>query len=94
MIYSANVIINFNNMGLTSVPVANITADATHIRIGNNPFVTIPNNTFAGLGLTVLHEINLDSTQLTDKGLNRDSFVGLENAKAVGSINLSFLKAF
>ena len=83
---SANVIIDYNSKDLAAIPVPNITSDATHIRIKNNPFGSIPNGTFAGLGLTVLYEINLENTGLSDDTVTRDSFVGLENVRVVSHL--------
>ena len=85
MVDSANVVLDFTRKGLTEIPLASITSDATHIRIGYNAYGSIPNNTFAGLGLTLLYEFNVDSTGITDKGLSRNSFVGLENARVVST---------
>ena len=85
---SANVIIDYNSKDLAAIPVSNITSDATHIRIKNNPFGSIPNGTFAGLGLTVLYEINLANTGLSDDTVTRDSFVGLENVRVVRLFDL------
>ena len=85
----STVIIDFISEDLTEIPVVNITSDATHIRLQNNPFGCIPNATFSGLGLTNLYEVNLDSTELTDDCVTRDSFLGLENVRVV-SISVCF----
>ena len=85
MVDSATIVIDFTRKGLTEIPVANITSDATHIRIGYNTYGSIPNNTFAGFTFDRLYEFNLDSTGLTDPGLSRDSFVGLEILKVVSA---------
>ena len=81
---SASVVIDYNSKDLSVIPVRNITSDATHIRLKDNPFGSIPNGTFAGLGLTTaLYEINLENTGLSDDTVTRDSFVGLENVRVV-----------
>ena len=84
LVSSANVIIDYNSKDLPAIPVPNITSDATHIRLKNNRFGSIPNGTFAGLGLTTaLYEINLEKTGLSDDTVTRDSFLGLEYVRVV-----------
>ena len=58
LVLATEVIIDYNSKGLAVIPVSAITSDTTHIRLKNNPFGSIPNGTFAGLGLTTaLYEI-------------------------------------
>ena len=91
LVSSANVVIDYNSKDLSVIPVPNITSDATHIRLGNNPFGSIRNGTFAGLGLTTaLYEINLENTGLSDDTVTRDSFVGLENVRVVSQNDHTF----
>ena len=60
-----------------------------------NPFGSIPNGMFADitpntthrLGLTVLYEINLENTGLSDDTVTRDSFHGLESVRDVGNLS-------
>ena len=88
LVLVSNVIIDFNSKDLPVIPVPNITSNATHIRLKNNPFGSIPNGTFAGLGLTTaLYEINLENTGLSDHTVTRDSFVGLENVRVVSHLS-------
>ena len=85
---ATNVVIDYNSKSLTTIPVPNITSDATHIRLKNNPFGSIPNGTFAGLRLTTaLYEINLENTGLSDDTVTRESFVGLENVRVVSHLS-------
>ena len=87
LVSCSDVMIDYNSKGLTAIPVSEITPNATHIRIKNNPLGSIPNGTFAGLGLMVLHEINLENTGLSDDSVTRDSFVGLEIVRDVSHLN-------
>ena len=91
LVLATNVIIDYNSKSLTTIPVSDITSDATHIRLKNNPFGSIPNGTFAGLGLTTaLYEINLENTGLSDDTVTKDSFVGLEYVRVVSQIDHTF----
>ena len=91
LVLATNVVIDYNSKDLPVVPAPNITSDATHIRLKNNPFGSIPNGTFAGLRLTTaLYEINLENTGLSDDTVTRDSFVGLEYVRVVSQIDHTF----
>ena len=91
LVSSTNVIIDYNSKDLSAIPAPNIISDATHIRLKNNPFGSIPNGTFAGLGLTAaLYEINLENTELSDDTVTTDSFIGLEYARVVSQNDHTF----
>ena len=79
----ANVIKSLQNMGYTTIPLNLITANTTYLYLHSNPLGSIPSNTFINSGLTVIFRIGFRNCDLTDFGLNRDSFVGLENVKQV-----------
>ena len=87
LVPSTNVIKDYNSKGLIALLVSDIAPNTTHILVKNNPFGSIPNGTFAGLGLTVLYEINLQNTGLSDDSVTRDSFHGLENVRDVSNLN-------
>ena len=70
-------------MGYTTIPLNLITANTTYLYLQSNPLGGIPSNTFINSGLTVIFHIRFGNCDLTDSGLNRDSFVGLENVKQV-----------
>ena len=70
-------------MGYTTIPLNLITANTTYLYLHSNPLGSIPNNTFINSGLTVIYQIRFGNCDLTDSGLNRDSFAGLENVKQV-----------
>ena len=88
LVLATKVIIDYNSKGLAAIPVSAITFDATHIRLKNNPFGSIPNGTFSGLGLTTaLYEINLENTGLSDDTVTMDSFIGLQNVRVVSHLS-------
>ena len=70
-------------MGYTTIPLNFITPNTTHLYLHSNPLGGIPSNTFINSGLTVIFQIRFGNCDLTDSGLNRDSFAGLENVKQV-----------
>ena len=77
---------DFSDEGLTSIPTSGIPSNTTDLLLQNNPLQTIPGGIFQGLSLSDIDSVNLQNTELTDDGLTRTSFSGLEATKKVQNL--------
>ena len=74
---NANVITDFSNQGLKKISGLHIPSNTTKLNVSTNPLGAIPNGTFMEYSLPSVRELKLISTQLTDSGICRDSFLGM-----------------